>query len=90
MSSISQSFKLDIKFFLQQFQKYDEKYISFSRINLLVVEYSAPKDGPKGIKEIKQRNKLNLSGDIEVKIKNSISNILHIVKYILLKKKSIM
>lgn len=88
-SSTNQSFKLEIKFFLYVFQKYEEKYISFSRITFPVVEYNAPKEGPKGIKQIKQKNKLNVSADITMKIKNIRSNILLIVKYMLLKKKAI-
>jgi hypothetical protein len=66
--------------FLKELQKYDEKYISFSRIILPIVEYRAPNDGPKGIRQINKSNKLNLPGDIAVKIKNSIISILQINK----------
>lgn len=86
---MSQSLRLDKKFFLYEFQKTDEKYISLSRIIFPIVLYNAPKDGPKGIRQINKRNKLKLLGDIAVKIKNRIRSILQIAKYILLKQNPI-
>jgi hypothetical protein len=73
---VSQSLRLDKKFFLYEFQKVEEKYISLSRIILPMVLYKAPKDGPNGIKQINKRHKLKLSGDSAVKIKNNIRSIL--------------
>ena len=77
---IIHNFKLDTKFFLYRFQKNEEKYMSFSDIIFPIVEYRAPKEGPKGIKQINNINKLNWLGYIVVKIKNNISNILQIPK----------